>query len=56
MDTELKLKTEELYSKEQLLSAQDKEIREHKDFIEMEKMYKEDSFMVKQVQYNVYTF
>ena len=50
LETELELKTEDLYKKEQLLSAKEKEMCELQDFIDTEKMMKEDSFMAKQVR------
>ncbi len=49
LEEELRMKFEEIREQEKTIISKDKEIQEHQDFIEMEKMYKEDSFMAKQV-------
>ena len=45
----MELKDEDLHKKERLLSAKEEEMRDLQDFIDQEKMFKEDSFMAKQV-------
>ena len=45
----MELKDEDLHKKEGLLSAKEEEMRDLQDFTDQEKMFKEDSFMAKQV-------